>query len=161
LIVLAAVAIVVGIMLFGVFAVLTGRTDPSLPLSFALGVTNTYYRWAGLIVVLLTGAPFAYGLWRLSLMLKSAETGQVFSVEAASHLRSFALWVFVAAMASILLPMLVNIAFGLMAGLPNERLRVDFDGSDLFVLLISGLLFLVARLIEAAHAIAEDNRQIV
>jgi hypothetical protein len=157
----AAILLVLAIMSFAVYASVAGMTDPTLPVSFALGVTNSYFRWAGLAVVLLTGAPFAYALWRLTRMMRCAERGEIFSSAAAAHLRAFALWVFVAAVASILLPVVLNISLGLLQGFPAERLRVDFDGSDLFILLVSGLLFFVARLIEAAQAIADDNRRIV
>lgn len=161
LVTMASLGLVTALIALGMFAAFSGRTDPSLAFSFALGADNDRYRWAAMIVIFMTGLPFSYALWRLSRMLSCVERGEVFSGGSVSHLRAFALWVFVSAVASIVLPLLVNSAFGLIGGLPADRLRLDFDGSDLFILLVSGLLFFVARLLESAQRIADDLRQIV
>ncbi len=119
---MASLGLVTALIALGMFAAFSGRTDPSLAFSFALGADNDQYRWAAMIVIFMTGLPFGYALWRLSRMLSCVERGEVFSGGSVSHLRAFALWVFVSAVASIVLPLLVNSAFGLIGGLPADAI---------------------------------------
>lgn len=122
-----------------------GTVDPPLP------------PWAQLAVILLAGVPFMLGLWRLSRMLRVIEQGAPFASATVAHLRAFAALVLVSALASILLPPIL----AAIAAQPGTRLTLTFDGSDFFVLLVSGLMFLLARLLGEAQRIADENSQIV
>lgn len=114
-----------------------------------------------MILLVATGVPFALALWELSRMLGRAEQGEIFSQPTIAHLRRFALFVLATAIVSICLPPIVAIAAALSAGQGLEQVIVSFDGGDLFVLLVSALLFFVARLFEEGQRIADENRQIV
>lgn len=115
----------------------------------------------GVILLVATGVPFALALWELSRMLGRAEQGEIFSQPTIAHLRRFALFVLVTAIISIFLPPIVAIAAALWAAEGLEHVVVSFEGGDVFILLISALLFFVARLFEEAQRIADENRQIV
>lgn len=115
----------------------------------------------GVILLVATGVPFALALWELSRMLGRAEQGEIFSQPTIAHLRRFALFVLVTAIISIFLPPIVAIAAALWAAEGLGHVVVSFEGGDVFILLISALLFFVARLFEEAQRIADENRQIV
>lgn len=161
LVTLAFAGLVLAVMVFGVVATASGATDPARSLSFNFGVRSPEAHAVGLVVMLLIGAPFTFALWKLSCMLACVEQGRDFAGPTIGHLRAFAWWVFVTALASILLPIMANIGLGLVAGATAERLTITVDGGDTFTLLISGLLFFVARLLDEAQAIADENSQIV
>lgn len=158
---LAAIGLVGAMILLGSFAVLSGWTEPNLAISVSLDDADPRMRWASLVSILISGLPFLYALWHLSRMLACAEREDTFSAASVAHLRGFALWVFVATMGAIVLSPLVHTAAGLLAGLPVNRLRVDLDIRDVFALLVSGLLFFVARLLETARRLSDDLKQIV
>ena len=133
------------------------------PLSFETGLEGmgAAGRAAGALVTIVVGALFAYGLWHLSRMLKLVAQGEAFSSGAVRHLRAFALYAFVSTAASMLLPPLAQLLIILSQPARSGRLTLEFDGSDLWALLVSGLLFLVARLMGEAQRIADENRMIV
>lgn len=117
--------------------------------------------WLGILVALGTSLPFAMALWQLNLMLACIERGQIFVQPTIAHLRRFALYVLIAAITSILLPPAATVLAGLADGAALSRVTITFDGGDFFILLASGLLFFVVKLLGEAQRLAEDNRMIV
>jgi len=159
---LALMATVVVVTGFGALTVLAGA-GPLGPLIFESGLEQfgEAGRICGAGVTLAGGALVAYGLWRLGRMLQLVARGEAFTSEAIEHLRAFALFSFVSILAGILLPPLLQLFLMLASPERRGRLTLSFDGNDLWAVLISGLLFLVAGLMSEAQRIAEDNRMIV
>jgi MFS family permease len=100
-------------------------------------------------------------LVQLILMLRELERGELFSAGVTRRLRMFALFALLAlSIGGIVAPML-SYAF------PNCEPRVPcfrkfpIDMRVLWSLLVSLIFFLVARLIDEARRIDEDNRQII
>jgi len=144
LVVLAGIATMLG-GLGGVHLAATGSAAPEAEAAGAL----------------LSGIPFAIGLWRLVRMLRRIEGGAVFEQATIADLRGFAFWVLVSSIASILAPPLCEVAFGLVRGGDSLTATLSFESGDVFALLVSALLFFIARLFGEAQRIADDHRQIV
>lgn len=109
----------------------------------------------------ITGLPLTIALWRLMRMLREIEQGRIFAAVTVRELRGFALFVMISAVASILVPPIVDLAAAIAAGADKIRLTMTFDTNDFFVLLVSVLLFFVAKLFGEAQRIADENEQIV
>ncbi len=95
-------------------------------------------------------------LLRLDRMLRTVEGGLPFGTS--GDLRGFALFLFLAVLASILLPPLIHLALGAAGG---RAATLSLSGDQALALLVTGLLFLVARLLDEAQRLADDHSQIV
>lgn len=157
----AGLALVVAATLQGVLGVLLGQGDATGAIQVATGTEAATPGLPEMIVLVATGVPFALALWELSRMLGRAERGEIFSQLTIAHLRRFALLVLITATVSICLAPLIAVGGALASGRGLEQVVVSFDGGDIFILLVSALLFFVARLFEEAQRIADENRQIV
>lgn len=116
---------------------------------------------AGLISAALSGIPLALALWRLVRMLREIERGAIFTGATVRELRGFAFFVMLSALASILVEPVVAVIAGLVSKADHVKVNLTFDLNDFFILLVSVLLFLVARLFSEAQRIADENEQIV
>ncbi len=148
----AAIVLVELVILLAVWALLFGRRA-DLP---ALQIQDQGLPpWPAIIGLLLIGLLVGLALFRLLRMLGKVESGDLF---AAGDLRGFALFLFLSVLVSIVVPMVGP----LFADGPGpHRLTVNLSLTEGLMLLISGLLFFVARLLDAAQAIADDASQIV
>lgn len=104
-------------------------------------------------IALIVGAGLvAAALLQLAAMLRIVEQGAPFA--ASGRLRRFALYLFLAVLSAILLPLLLHVA-------ATGTLIFSLDSGQLLMLFVTGLLFFVARLLEEAQRVAEDHEQIV
>lgn len=94
-------------------------------------------------------------LWQLAAMLARIEQGDRFSPAVTSRFRRFALLLFVASAALVVVPIFV------VPRAPGAPIRLMLDMRDAWILLITGLLFLVARLLDAANRLERDLGEIV
>jgi hypothetical protein len=106
--------------------------------------------------ILLVGALIVLALLRLARMLAKVGAGSPFG--AARDLRGFATFLFLSVLASIVAPSALQLA---LAGHGPQRLDLSLSMSDAVMLLITGLLFFVARLLDEAQRVADDASQIV
>ena len=109
------------------------------------------------LLQLTTGALLIVALLHLARMLRGVADGAPFG---ATHLRRFALFLFLSVLVSILGPPLFQIAAGLGGG-GARQVIFSLGGGEALMLFVSGLLFLVARLLDEAQRIADDASQIV
>ncbi|WP_114954622.1 hypothetical protein [Sphingosinicella terrae] len=109
------------------------------------------------LVQLASGALLAVALLQLARMLGEVEAGRPFAT--ARPLRGFARFLFLSVLASILLPPFIQLALAAAAG--SGRAVFALAGADVLMLFVTGLLFLVARLLDEAQRIADDASQIV
>jgi hypothetical protein len=106
----------------------------------------------GAIALLLFGLLIGLACLRAAALLRAVEAGQVFP---ARPLRGFAFWLFVTVLFAVLGPPLLQLASG------THRLILSIDGSEALMLLLTGLLFVVARLLAEAERLADEHSQIV
>ena len=153
LITLFAIALLMVVTAFAAWASVAGTPsfDPVDVRIDAGGLVG----WPAAIVLLATSALLAIALSYIVAMLRRVESGAPFA--AARQLRGFARYLFLAVLASVLLPPLVQLALGP----PDQRVMFTLAGSDLLMLFVTGLLFFVARLLDVAQRVADDFSQIV
>lgn len=106
----------------------------------------------GAIALLLFGLLTGLALLSAAALLRAVEAGEIFP---ARQLRGFALYLFLAVLASVLGPPLLHLTAG--AG----RLTLALSGGEVLMLLLTGLLFFVARLLDEAQRLADEHSQIV
>jgi hypothetical protein len=115
--------------------------------------------WAGATSLLVFGLLVGIALVHLVRMLGRIERGALFAT--ARELRGFSLWLFLAVLFSILAPPLLQLADAWFGGSGAHRATLTADSDDALMLLITGLLALIARLLEAAQEVADEAAQIV
>ena len=97
-------------------------------------------------------------LWQLADMLRLVGRGDHFSPAAIRRFRGFALFLFIASAVMFLAPLVMAIAGGHSG---TEQLRLPIKLRELLTMLVTGALFLVARLLEEARQIDSDLKEIV
>ena len=153
---LFGIALVVAAMVFGCWSLAIG---PQRGGGFTLSVdTDGLAPGAACAVLLIACSLLIVALFQIATMLRAVERGEPFRTGAS--LRGFAFYLFLALLASVLLPPLIQWGQSLAAGTP---MRVDFSlsGEEVLMLFVTGLLFFLGRLLEAAQAVAEEHEQIV
>lgn len=153
LVTLFAIALVELGIVFGAWVLLAGRAEEMPWLGIEVG---GLHRVPAAIVLLLFGLLLGLALFRLVAMLRQIEGGAPF---AAAGLRSFARWLFLAVFISWLAPPLIFLVFGDGSG--HHALHLSLDSSEALMLLVTGLLFFVARLLAEAERLADEHSQIV
>lgn len=152
LVALGAIMLVELIVLLAAWAVAFGRRG-DLP---AMAIHDQGLPpWPTAIGLLLIGLFVGLALFRLARMLGRIEAGDLFP---AGDLRGFALYLFLGVLVSILLPIVAPL---FATGDGPHRITVAISLTEALMLLIGGLLFFVASLLDAAQAIADDASQIV
>jgi hypothetical protein len=119
-------------------------TQSSVPLTLAVALLAD----ATTVLMLLA-------LWQLAVMLARIEQGDRFSSAVTTRFRRFALLLFVASAALVVVPVFI------VPRAPGAPIRLMLDMRDAWILLITGLLLLVARLLDAANRIERDLDEIV
>lgn len=101
------------------------------------------------------------GLYALVRLMRLFEQGEFFSARAVRHLRSFALSLLLASIASVVLPPLILLVARAL-GLDNvTSIGIGVESSDIWQGLISAVFFVVATILGEATQLAEDNQWIV
>ena len=98
-------------------------------------------------------------LWQLSTMLARIERGERFTPTVTRPFRSFALLLFLAAALTLIAPPLAMLLTPPAPGHGAIVLPLNFR--DVWTMLITGVLFLVARLLDEAQRIEADLSEIV
>ena len=152
---LAVIALFEFLLLFAVAVLITERRDdyPLLQISDA-GLPD----WILAPTLLLVGLLVGIALFRLVRMLARVEAGAPFA--AAGDLRGFAFYLLLSVIASVFMPALLSAGAAAMSGGPH-RFALALGGAELLTLLVSALLFFVARLLDEAQRLADDHSQIV
>jgi hypothetical protein len=153
---LLGIAAVLAAMLLGCWVLVAGPLSNGA-LTFSVD-SDGLPAWASALVLLVAGALLVLALLEIVAMLRAVEQGAPFRTGA--RLRRFASYLFLALLATALLPPLIGWA-SLLAGAQQQRVTFSLSGEELLMLFVSGLLFFVARLLEAAQSVAEDHEQIV
>ena len=152
---LAAIILFELVLLFAAWVLMTGRRDEYSALEIH---DSGLPPWAASLLLLVIGLLVGIALFRLVRMLGRVEAGAPFA--AAGDLRGFAFYLLVAVIASVFVPPLLQLGIGLGSGAPH-RIAFSLGGTELLTLLVSGLLFFVARLLDEAQRLADDHSQIV
>lgn len=148
-------ALLIGlIMAVSIWAVLLGREADLSALRVHDGGLSP---WLAAVSLLLVGGLAVMALLRLGRMLGKVEAGSPFG--AAGDLRGFATYLFLSVTASVLAAPVLQLAARLAAG--SGRIDLSMSLTEALILLTTGLLFFVARLLDEAQRVADDASQIV
>jgi hypothetical protein len=153
LLTLFATALVELAIAFAIFVLLAGRPEDWPWLGVETGGLPPA---PAALILALFGLLLALALFRLVAMLRQIEGGAPF---AAAGLRGFARYLFFAMLVSVLGPPLLGLA--LADGEGRRHLHLSLDSGEALMLLVTGLLFFVARLLDEAQRLADDHSQIV
>jgi hypothetical protein len=104
---------------------------------------------------------YLYGLYRVVRLMRLFEQGDFFSTAAARHLRAFALSLLVGTIADCLLPPVELIVARVAGAIQLHAVSVKLDSSDVWMILISGMFFVIAWIMGEARQLAEDNQLII
>ncbi|HYI49316.1 MAG TPA: hypothetical protein VEX35_12715 [Allosphingosinicella sp.] len=149
LLTLFAIAVIELLILFAAWVVAEGRAADFPMLNIH---TGGLARGPAALSLLLFGLLFGAALLKLVAMLRRIEGGAPF---AAAGLRGFARYLFFAVLVSELAPPLIGAAMG------SGRMVLMLGSGSALMLLVTGLLFFVARLLDEAQRLADDHSQIV
>jgi hypothetical protein len=152
---LFGVGLVVAAMAFGCWTLAAGPRSGG-GVTFSVDTDGLAPVGAGVVLVA-AGSLLVLALLQLAAMLRAVEQGAPFRTGA--RLRRFACYLFLSLLVAVLLPPLI-LWVERIAG-AGGRVEFSMSGEELLMLFVTGLLFFVGRLLEAAQAIAEDHEQIV
>lgn len=146
---LLATALIELVILFAAWVTLNGNAASFPALQIQTGDLPPV---SGAISLVIFGLLVGLAFLRAAALLRAVEAGEVFP---ARHLRSFALWLFL----TVLFPVLGHPLLQLASG--THRMVLSLSGGELLMLLLTGLLFFVARLLAEAQRLADEHSQIV
>ena len=115
----------------------------------------------GFLISMISVGILLYGLSRLHRLFRLFEEGEMFSLAAVSHLRSFSLSILVSAIASPIVGGLLSMLLTLNNP-PGERaLSLSFGSGELQTAFVGGVFLTVAHILCEGRRIADENAQIV
>jgi hypothetical protein len=117
--------------------------------------------FGGTAIILLHTLFMLLAVVQLWLMLKHVEQGDLFSAAVTMRLRRFALLIVLAVFSAVILTPLLVLLFPECAGGARCIRHFPIDLRAFWTLVIALVFFLVARIIDEARRIDEDNRQII
>ena len=106
-----------------------------------------------------TVALLVIALFRLSQMLRQISSGQLFSAAVVGRFRSFAFWLLVMALFELVAPTAAQLLTLSHGG--EHRIEISVDFREILTLAVTLVLFLLARLLERARSLDEENREFV
>ncbi len=116
---------------------------------------------AGVSLGLAALTALLFGLWHLERMLRSARDSSIFSLANIAHLRVFAGAAAVSIALSIAEVPLRGLLFKHVLGVPEAQIKMAVSSSDLFLLLLCMVFYLVADMMHAARKLAKENEAFV
>lgn len=122
---------------------------------------STTIRVIGFLISMIPSGVLIYGLFRLHRLFQRYATGQIFTTDAARHLKHFAVAIL---LQSLLQPMRGTALSVLLTfnNPPGKRsVTFHFGSDEIEALVIGGLLLVIAWIMGEGARIAEENRQFV
>ena len=98
-------------------------------------------------------------MFRLSQMLDQIASGELFSIAVIARFRSFAFWLLVMALFELAAPTAAQLLS--LSGAGHHRIAIAVDFRDILTVGVTLVLFLLARLLERARGLEEENREFV
>ncbi len=118
-------------------------------------------RVAGAMLALPALLTLCYGMLRLARLLDCVRRGAAFERATIGHLRAFAGFTLLSTLLAIIEPPLRTfVLYRVFAGLP-ARYAIGFSSSELMLVLVCSLFFLVTNLLHEGRRLAEENEGFV
>ncbi len=120
--------------------------------------------WQRIVAALIAAVPLALllvGLKQAGSCFQMFSRGQVFTLQAARLLGSFAAWVAWAALASLLADSAISSLLTLDNPPGQRHLSVAIGSEQVLLLFFAGMVWLMASVITQGHSLAEENEGFV
>ncbi len=115
----------------------------------------------GAALSLVSLAVLLLGLWHLDCMLRQARGPQIFSLANIAHLRLFAGAGALSTLLSIAEVPMRGLLFKYILGASGAVIKMAVTSSDLFLVLLCVVFYLVADMMHAARRLAQENEAFV
>ncbi|MBX7200921.1 MAG: DUF2975 domain-containing protein [Rhodospirillaceae bacterium] len=112
---------------------------------------------AAILALLVISVPALYGLWELKRLFEGYLAGDVFTVGAARRLHRCGFAVLISAAKTAVGGVLLSLAVSIDLPAGHRVLTVGLSSDDVGLLLIGGILLVIARVMEEAARLAEEN----
>jgi len=116
---------------------------------------------AAIAALVIISAPTLWGLWELKRLFEGYAAGAIFTIGAALRLRACGYAVLLSAAKTGVGSVLLSLALSIDRPQNARALVVSFSSDDLALLLIGGIVLVIARVMEEAARIADENAAFV
>lgn len=120
-----------------------------------------HQRMLGMLAGLPALAALLYGMWRLHRLLRALHEATPFAASSIAHLRSFAASVLAATLLTILEPGARTLLYRYVLGLPEHVLSIGVDSSEVMLILVCALFYMVTGALNEGRRLAEENEAFV
>lgn len=117
--------------------------------------------WMGWGISTLHLCIMTWGIWAMADVFRLLAQGEYFHANVAVQLRRFGVALLIVGLANPLVRLLMVLAVTLENPAGHQVVALSLEMNDMLVALIGALMLMLAHALQAAAAIAEDNRQIV
>lgn len=135
------------------------------PIIASANLNTAHLSWqaSGAVVValMIVSAPTMWGLWELRRLFEGYSVGEIFTVGAARRLRHCGFAVLLSAAKTGVGAVLLSLALSIDLPKGNRVLMISLSSDDIAWLLIGGILLVIARVMEEAARLAEENAAFV
>ncbi len=116
---------------------------------------------AGFLLSAVLFAVLIYGLSQCLLFFKLYQSGEIFPEKSGQYLSNFGTALFLLSPATISIRSISSVIFSLHLPQGQKEFVVAIDGTDILVLIIGGLVFMVGHILNIARTVAEEHKQII
>jgi Protein of unknown function (DUF2975) len=135
----------------------TMRVQPDDLSIAAVQALPNLQRWLAALLASLSLGFLFYAAFRLHRMLQCVEQGTVFSHQTLSHWRAFSGAILLSVLVAILQLPLREIFFRLFWGSSPNQLKLIIGSQDLQLVLVCGVFYLIAAMMQEGQRLAEEN----
>ncbi len=135
----------------------TMRVSPSDLTLDEVRLLPSVQRWLGGALASVNLALLIYGGFRLHRMLQEIEAGALFATATIGHLRAFAGAILLSVIATLVQLPLRELLFRLIWGDGAYRLKLSVNSQELQLILICGVFYLIATIMQEGQRLADDN----
>lgn len=112
---------------------------------------------AAIAALLVVASPTMWALWELKRLFEGYAAGAIFTVAAARRLRSCGFAVLISSGKTVVGAVLLSLAISIDLPQGHKVLSVSLSSDDVGLLLIGGIVLVIARVMEEAAGLAEEN----
>jgi hypothetical protein len=120
-----------------------------------------WQRWSAKAVSVIPALLFAAALWQVRKFAGLYMAGDPFPAGAGAHIKKFGYLLLALAVAQILTGIALSVLLSIHMPAGQRMLAIGISSTNVATLVIAALVMMIARLLDEAFSVAEDNRSIV
>ncbi len=102
-----------------------------------------------------------YGLYQCLQFFKLYRNNDIFPEKSGVYLSNFGLALCLLSPTTILIRSISSVMFSLQLPQGQRHLIVSIEGTDLLIIIVGGLIFMIGHILNIARSVAEENKQII